>query len=72
MYKKWEAIRQIPDTRVKRALALLNLESDFGRMFAKRFPEYFTEEGQPVPAPLWALQVAADEDGRRGRGRVAW
>lgn len=65
MFKNWTAICQIPDTHVMWALALLNLDSDLGRMFVERFPEYFTHEEQTGPYPLSLMRAAAQEEGRQ-------
>ena len=55
MYKNWKAICQITDTHFMWALALLDLATDFGRMVAERFPEYFSNEQQAGPIPLSAI-----------------
>ena len=65
MYKNWKAICQIPDTHVMWALALLNMDSDLGRRFMERFPEYFTQEEQAGPYPLSVLRMEAEENAAR-------
>jgi hypothetical protein len=65
MYKNWKAICQIPDTHVMWALALLDMDSDLGRKFVERFPEYFTQDEQAGPYPLSLMRVAAQKEGRR-------
>lgn len=63
MYKDWRTICQIPDTHVMWALALLNMDSDLGRKFMERFPEYFTTQEQAGPYPLSLMRSAAHEKG---------
>ena len=61
MFKNWQAICQIPDTHVMWALALLKMDSDLGRKFVERFPEYFTQEKQAGPIPLSVLRQEANK-----------
>lgn len=65
MYKNWKAICDITDTRLMWAMALLDLEADFGQDVAKRFPEYFSEKEQAGPVPLSVLKMKAEENAAR-------
>lgn len=65
MNKNWKAICQIPDAHVMWALALLDMDTDLGRKFVERFPEYFTEVQQAGPYPLSLMRAAAQEEGHR-------
>ncbi len=66
MYKNWENISRIEDKHFMMALALLDLSTDFGRMVAERFPEYFSKEQQAKgPIPLSVLQTIAEENAAR-------
>ena len=48
------------------ALALLDINSEFGKNVVDQLPEYFTEEEQPGPVPMSVLQQEAqDKDGFR-------
>lgn len=44
------------------AVALLNLNTDFGRDIASRFPEYFSSRKYSGPIPLSIIQSLADKD----------
>lgn len=65
MHKNWKVICQIPDTHIMWALALLDMDSDLGRKFVERFPEYFTQEESSGPYPLSLMRAAAWEEGQR-------
>lgn len=68
MYRNWKEICQIPNARFMQALALLDLESEFGQMVAKRLPEYFTEEEQVGPIPLSTLFALSRRAAQRHNG----
>ena len=70
MHKNWNAISQIPDTHVMWALALLDMDSDLGRKFVERFPEYFTTEESAWPVPLSVLVERAKQYTLREYGAV--
>jgi len=63
-YKNWKAICRIPDGHFMLAMALLDLSTDFGRMVAERFPDYFNEEQQAGPIPLSAIRKLAERAAR--------
>lgn len=44
-------------------VALLDINTDFGKRFVQSFPEYFTEEEQPRPYPLSLLRKRGYEAG---------
>ena len=71
MHKNWKVICQIPDTHVMWALALLDMDSDLGRTFVGRFPEYFTQEEQAGPVPLSVLRQEAAENAVHQHGGTA-
>ena len=62
MFKNWKAICEITDAHVMWALAMLDLRSDLGRKFVKRFPEYFTKKKSKGPIPLSVLRQVAQKD----------
>lgn len=70
MYKNWKAICQITDTHFMWALALLDLATDFGRMVAERFPEYFSSEQQAGPIPLSIIKMRACQNTQREVGKA--
>lgn len=65
MHKNWKAICQIPDSYVMWALAMLDINSDLGKKFIERFPEYFTQEKQAGPYPLSLMREKASERARK-------
>lgn len=62
MFKNWKAICEILDTHFMWALALLDLETNFGQSVAKRFPEYFSDQEEAGPIPLSVLRMLAEQD----------
>lgn len=61
MYKKWNEIAGIQDTHVRKAFALLDLDTEAGQALAKTIPAYFSQEpdkpGEPSQAcPLTLLK----------------
>lgn len=63
MHKNWKEICKISDTHVMWAFTLLNMDSNLGRKFIERFPEYFTQEQQSGPYPLSVMRKKARERG---------
>lgn len=61
MYKNWKAINGISDKHFMYAFALLDLETEFGKKMAEKFPEYFLHEKpeQAGPVPLSAIREYA-------------
>lgn len=66
LYKNWQAIVSIGDSHFKWAMALLDLNTDFGQKIAKQLPEYFTDKqlSQVGPIPLSAIYILAEEYAR--------
>lgn len=62
MFKNLGAIASIPDNRLKVALCLLDLTTEFGKEFAQLLPNYFTEKEVSGPVPLSALIRKATEN----------
>ena len=55
LYKNWPAISRIPDLRLRTALALLDMSTDFGMGFASCLRNFFTENRTIGPYPLSAI-----------------
>jgi hypothetical protein len=61
MFKNWKTICQIPDVHFMWAIALLDLETDFGKSMMEKFPEYFVKQQQLGPIPLSVLLFKASK-----------
>jgi hypothetical protein len=66
MFKNWKTICGITDKHFMWAIALLDRTSDFGKMVAERFTEYFTDEQQIGPYPPSLMRKTAQEKGYPG------
>lgn len=64
IYPRWEEICRIPDSVFMMGVALLDLDSDFGRVVAVRFPDYFTDERPENVGPI-PLSVLRREGSRQ-------
>ena len=65
MHKNWKAICEITDTHFMWALALLDLNTDLGRLVAERFPEFFSNEPNTGPIPWSVLTQKARKKANR-------
>jgi len=75
MFKNWKVICQMTDAYFMRALIMLDVATDFGRMIVERLPEFFTIERVPIPLSVMLLiaeenAIKAGLEGLKGRNGI--
>jgi len=52
IYRNWENISAIPDKVFMWSMALLDIDSEFGRKITNKFPDYFTTDSSKAVGPI--------------------
>ena len=71
LFKNWQAICQVKDPYIMRALAWIDLESVYAEKLAKGFPECFIDHDVDGAIPLSVLREYADKEALREEGHPA-
>lgn len=66
MFKRWKLICEIPDQQFMWAIALLDVNSSFGKSVVAAFPEYFATEEEQGPFPFSVMCRNAEINAAKG------